>query len=359
MAISNQFLRLARTVNRMPILPQSSRLILGSLALLVAACAVPQDATNASAAEALEQGKFRQAQAHLAEVFTRGDENSETYLIRAKLKLAIGDGHSALASIENVSSQDMDDDARRVATAHALILQERFEDALELYAESDPAELAEQDLRMVLWALYELDADEAFAAGMDVALDSYPDSVELNYLAGKQLLELDIAQEAQVYADRALEGDPSNFDVRLLQGELAIAEGKLDEALTHYSKAAELRPGDPIPPANVGGLQLDLGRIEDARKTLEPAIIAHPDEPLLQWKKARLSLVEGKLEDARLALERARPFFRGNDEFTLLSAQVEDRLGNHTMALSEYQRYVRAVGGDQLVEQRISELEEG
>ncbi len=338
---------------------KSSGLLAASLAVLASACAVPEDATNASAADALEQGKFRQAQAHLAEIFTRGAENSETYLIRSQLKLAIGDGHSALASIEKVASQDMDDDARRIATAHALILQERFEDALELYAESDPAELAEQDLRMVLWALYELDADEAFASGMDVALDSFPDSVDLNYLAGRQLLDLDLAEEAEAYADRALEGDPSNFDVRLLQGQLAIARDDLDGALAHYSEAAELRPGHPIPAANVVGLQLDLGQVDAARKTLKPALVAHPDDPLLQWKNARLSLVEGDLDGARLALEKARPTFRGNDEFTLLSAQIEDELGNRTMALSEYQQYVRAVGGDTLVEQRIAELQGG
>jgi len=325
--------------------------------VLLAACSAPDQATNESARQALEDGQFAMAQAHLAEIFTNGNADSETYLVRSQLKLALGDGHSALAAIEQIAPGELSDNGRRIATAHALILQGRFDDALEPYAEADPASLSEQDLRMVLWALREMGNDEAFAAGMDVALDAHPKSTDINVLAAKQLLDLGLVEDAALFADVAFEQSPDHYEVRLLQGRVAIAEDDLEQALDHYSEASALRPGDAVPVANIAGLQLDLGRVDEAKKTLAPALVAHPDFALLQWKRARLGLAMDDLETARSALEKARRTFRGETEFTLLSAQVEDRSGNVKLALSEYQQYLRDVGGDEQIEQRIAELE--
>lgn len=60
---------------------------------------------------------------------------------------------------------------------------------------------------------------------------------------------------------------------------------------------------------------------------------------------------------ARSALEAARRAYRDNDEFTLFSAQFEDKAGNRELALAEYKRYLRAVGSDEEVEARVMELE--
>lgn len=334
----------------------SPGILAASAALLIAACSVPQDASNEAAQQAFEDGRYGLANVQLAEILSRGDATSETYLIRARLKLAVGDGYAALASIENVSSADLNDAERQIATAHALILQGKAERALELYSEADPADLSEQDLRMVLWGLRELGNDEAFAAGMDVALEAYPDSVDINVLAGNQLLDLGQVEEAASFADAALNKQAENFDVRLLQGRLAIAEDDLEQALEHYTKASEIWPSHALPQGNIAGLQLDLGRVEEARATLDPAMVRHPGEPFLQWMQARLALASGDLDGARLALETARPVFRGTAEFMLLSAQIEDQSGNGSLALWEYQQYLDEVGSDEAIELRIAQL---
>ena len=132
-----------------------------------------------------------------------------------------------------------------------------------------------------------------------------------------------------------------------------------DERISAYRRAAEAWPDFALPRANIGGLLLDRGEIEAAGATLEAAIAAHPEEPFLQWQMARYALATDDLETARAAIEIARRAFRGNDAFTLLSAQAEERFGNRALALSEYQRYLKAVGEDETIAAKIAALKAG
>ncbi|MEM6586580.1 MAG: tetratricopeptide repeat protein, partial [Pseudomonadota bacterium] len=248
---------------------------------------------------------------------------------------------------------------RRVAMAHALILEDNAQGAADLYEGMDPEDFGEQDYRMTLWILHELDEADQFEAGMDAALEAYPDSADLNTMAAEALIELDEPEEAAAYVERALASDPNHFEALLAKGELAIEAEDLEGALATYRATAEAYPDHPLPLANIAGLQLDLERVEAAGETLKSAMAAHPDEPFLQWQLARYALATDDLDTARAALETARRTFRSVDEFTLLSAQAEERFGNTSLALSEYKRYLRAVGEDDAIEAKVAALEAG
>lgn len=315
--------------------------------------------TNAQVRAALEAGQFADARAMLGDIFAADAADTGTQRIKLDLMLELQDGHAAMAAIDALPDSALSGAQRRIASAHALILQGNPQAAAQLYAEIEPDAFGEQDYRMVLWALRELGEDEEFAAGMDAGLQAHPQSADLNAMAAQVLIDLGETEEAARFADIAIASDPDHYEALLVQGQLAIGRGDLADALDHYSRASARYPDRAIPIANIAGLQLDLKRIEAAGETLKRGIAAHPDEPFLQWQLVRHALATDDLDTARRALETARRSYRGNDEFTLLSAQAEERFGNRTLALAEYRRYLRAVGSDPAVEARIAALEAG
>ncbi|MEO0590375.1 MAG: hypothetical protein AAFZ11_07415 [Pseudomonadota bacterium] len=330
-------------------------------ALVLAACGdTPVSGpTNTSLRSAIEAKDFAAARAQLAEIFENGDADAKTQRLKLELMLDLEDGYAAMAAIDALPDSALGADERRVARAHALILQDKAEAAAALYAGQDRAGFGEPDYHMMLWAMRELEDEEGFVTGMDQALEAYPQSADINALAARVLFDADLAQEAAPFADQAITTDPAHYEARVVQGELAIAREDLNAALAHYEAARDAYPSRALPYANIAGLQLDLERAEAAGETLRTAIAMHPEDPFLQWQLARFALVTGDLEIARKAIEAARRTYRGNDEFTLLSAQAEERFGNPSLAVSEYRRYLRAVGEDEAVEARIAALEAG
>jgi len=329
--------------------------LIASLALV--GCAQPPSSTNADAERAIEAREFRVARAHLAQMFEEGAADPQTYRLQMELMLEMGDGYSAMAAIENLSPSDLPPGERRVATARALLLQGKPDQAAALFDDIETENLTEADFYVALIAVKDLDEEDEFEAGMDLALDTFPDSAPLNALAAQKLIDLDLPEEAAPFAERALATDPKHYETHLVLGQIAIANDDLQTALERYQDANAIKPEKPMPLAAIAGLQLDLERYDEAGKTLDRALAQHPEMPFLIWQKARHALATGDLETTRFTVERARRSFRGNDEFTLFSAQVEEALGNRILALSEYRRYLRAVGEDAAISEHISQLE--
>jgi len=328
------------------------------LSLGFASCAdKPQGPTNLDVRQALNAHQFDEARAGLAHIFTSGAADHETLAIKLELMLEVGDGYAAMGVIDALPDAFLDQQARRIARAHALILQGKPQMAVDLYQDVDSSDFSEQDFRMALWAIRELGEDEAFEMGMDEALEAFPASADLNTLAAQQLIGLDLVEQAASFVETALASEPDHYDALLVQGRLALFEYDIPAALESYRAAEKAYPTRAFPVANIGGLLLDLGMLEEADKVLRDGVQAHPDDPFMQWQFARVALAQGNLDLARPALEAARRTYRGTDEFTLFSAQAEERFGNRKLALAEYRRYLRAVGEDEGVERKIAELE--
>lgn len=326
-------------------------------ALVVTGCKDAPVPTNAAAQQALDDGQLRRAEARIGDLFVAGLADEATQRIKLDVMLALGDGYGAMAAIDALGTSALPEAERRIAKAHAYILQGNPQAAADLYDAMEPSDFSEQDFRMTLWTLRELGETEELGLGLEAALQAFPDSADLNTMAAQVLIGLGELQEAQDYVTRAIASDPAHYEARLAQGELAIAAGDLDAALGHYRAASRSSPDRALPHANIAGLQLDLKQIEAAGETLKSALAAYPEEPFLQWQLARYALATDDIETARRALENARRAFRGNDEFTLLSAQAEEKFGNRELALAEYRRYLRAVGEDAAIEAKVAALE--
>lgn len=306
---------------------------------------------------AYEAGQYGIANAHLADVLANGDVDAPVRKLQVELMLKLGDGNRAIAAIEQLSESELGGVERRVALAHAQILQGAPDKTAAIYEPIPIEDYTEQDVRMLLWALRDLGRDDEFTDGMDFALSQFPDSAYLNALAADQLYDLRLPAEAKPYVETAVASGPDILEVQLVAGREAIFDGDLEQAIVLYTRANEINASNPLPLTNVVGLHLDLEQTEEAGKVLKPALERHGGFPFLQWQLARYNLAVGDLQGAREAKDRVVRQFADNPEFVLLMADIEAAFGNERLALDNYRRFVREVGEVPEVMQKIAELE--
>lgn len=327
-------------------------------ALALGGCGMTETAsTYEDARSAFDDRQYRIANAHMADLIQQGSTDDRVRLLQVELMLAMGDGNRAIAAIEQLPQSAFGGAERRIALAHAQILQGNPAKTAQMYEPLPTEAYTEQDFRMLLWALREMGETDSFTVGMDVALDLFPQSAHLNALAADRLFDLDLPEEGETYAATALANAPDLYEVQLVAGRAAIARGELEGALGHYRRASEINPSRATPLANIAGLHLDMGNVDAAGEVLDGAIAQHPGFPMLQWKLARYRLARGDVAGAREAHERARRTFIENPQFILLTAEIEAAAGNTTLALDSYRRFVREVGEVPEVMERIAELE--
>ncbi|MEO1220562.1 MAG: tetratricopeptide repeat protein [Pseudomonadota bacterium] len=330
-----------------------------ALAVSFAGCSemMSTSSTFEDAQSAFEQGQYRVANAHLADLLAKGQTGEDVRKLQLELMLTMGDGNRALAALNELPESALDPDDRRIALAHAYVLQGAPEKAAQLYQALLQEEYTEQDFRMLLWALRDMDETEDFASGMDFALESFPDSPYLNALAADQLYDFGLPEEAAPFADNALENGSEVFEAHLVAGRKAISDEDLEQAIVHYRKAHELNPTNALPLSNVAGLYLDLERVEEAGEVIKLAVENYGDFPFLQWQVARYKLETGDLQGAREAKDKVERVYSDNPEFMLVAADIEAEFGNTGLALDNYRRFVREVGEVPEVMQKIAELE--
>lgn len=329
-----------------------------TLCASLSACDVfSTSSTYEDAAKAFEQGQYRIANAHLTDVLANGEADERTHLLQLQLMLALGDGNRAMAAINELPESALGGVYRRVATAHAQILQGDAEKTALMYEPLAQDEYTEQDLRMLLWALKDLEEVDDFREGMDFALDRFPASPHLNALAADQLYDFRLPGEAAKFASVALQNGPDVLEARLVAGRMAIFDGDLEGAIGHYKRANEINPFNALPVTNVVGLHLDLGQVEEAGEALGPALENHGDFPFLQWQNARYKLATGDAQGAREAKDRIERVFYDNPEFMLLVGDIEAAFGNNRLALDNYRRFVEEAGEVPAVMATIAELE--
>ena len=313
--------------------------------------------TLEDAQAAYTQGQYRIANAHLADLLERGEAGPEVRKLQLQLMLTMGDGNRAMAALGQLSEAEFGGVDRRIALAHAQVLQGSPQKTAAMYETLPREEFTEQDFRMLLWALRDMGEGEDFAAGMDAGLDAFPNSPHLNALAADQLYDMQLPEEAERFATTAIANGEGVFEARLVAGRKSIFEGDLEGAIAHYNRAHEINPTNALPLTNVVGLHLDLGQVEEAGEVLKPALENHGGFPFLQWQLARYKLATGDIQGAREAKDKIERLFYDNPEFMLLMGEIEAAFGNKRLALDSYRRFVREVGEVPEVMDKIAELE--
>lgn len=313
--------------------------------------------TYEDAQSAFEDGQYRIANAHLIDILASGEADTKVRKLQLDLMLTLGDGNRAMAALEQLSQEDLSGAERRIALAHAQILQGAPGKTVEIYEALARDKFTEQDYRMALWAVSELGEMEDFTSGMDFALESYPDSPQLNALAANQLFDLGMGDAAQPFVATAVENGPDVFEAQLVAGRGEIFKGELEKAIEHYQLAHEINKINALPLTNIAGLYMDLDQLDEAQSVLDQAVQNHGDFPFLQWQLARYKLATGDVQGAREARDRVARIFADRPNFMILSGQIEEEMGNRSLALDGYRRFVREYGEVPEVMEKIAELE--
>ena len=317
-----------------------SALLLVSSAVLLGACSSGSETSYAEAEAAYERHHFRTARVHLANILAEGVADDKTHLLYAKLMLELGDGISAETSLAKLSEKALSPDERRAMLAHSYILQGKPEKAAQIIGKVDADRLTEQDYRMLVWSLWERGELLGNSAVMERGLAKYPQSASLNIFAGRLALDQQDAAQAQFYAEKGLKSDPKDYEALILNGRIAIAGGDLAAARGHYANAHGNYPDHAVPLANMVGLDIDLGDLKSAEKALKIGMAKHPRFPFMLFQKARLDFEKGDYETARLAVEEASAAYDGYWPIVMLTAQIEEKLGNREFAIREMSRVV-------------------
>ncbi|MEE8218091.1 MAG: FG-GAP-like repeat-containing protein, partial [Vicinamibacteria bacterium] len=152
----------------------------------------------------------------------------------------------------------------------ALLEQFRFVDAVEAFSraiEKDPT-LALARVNRVIAYLYVPDHDAARREA-EAALESTPDSLQLNYILGLVARGEGRAEDAVPYLKKVLEEDPKDLGANLTLGQSYLQLRRFDEAVEVFRIATQAEPYNVSAVYNLGMALNRAGQREEARQVLE------------------------------------------------------------------------------------------
>ncbi len=332
--------------------------LIAASALCLSACSEQEPASFASAQAAYDAKEFSQARVKLLSVLDQDAGNDDARVLLVETMLNLSDGYVAERYLNEIGDQHLDPVKRLELQARSLVVRGKAENAIELLEREENREEWSAELySALLWAHLEAGTLEDQIDVLIEAVNLYPDSATIHARAAAHFKTLDDWEKVADAVGYSLEANPAHYEARLISGELAIRDGDLVKALEIYSALAEDYPDHALPVTNVAGLQLDLGQTIAAENTLVSGLARHPDFGLLNFQNARLHYAKGNFRKSADILQQFSTPLARYVPATILSAQVDIKLGNRDMArvqLAKAARHDRFVGE---VERIIEEAE--
>ena len=295
-------------------------------------------------ADALEQGRWDEAEAQIATLAGSHPRCGEVVLGRARLHAARGEFDEAEGLFADAVLMTPDD-----AVAHALFAEFQLSrghipQAAHLASRAialDPTSSRAVVLQGRLLGLQGRVPEARAALERAVSLD--PENAEARFQLGALFYAAHLFAEAVPHFERAIALNP--LDTRIHDNLALCFEllGVADRADTAYVRALAANDGpfpDPSLDLNYGRFLLKQGRLEESRVRLDRAVARFPDRRGPVYERAKLHLARGDLEAARADAERA---MRSRDPSgTVLDLQVYFQLSTIYTRLGEVelaQRY--------------------
>jgi len=132
------------------------------------------------------------------------------------------------------------------------------------------------------------------------------DVFELNFQAGKLLLEMDQPEKAQGLIQRAATLKPESALVQRLLGDTFLAQRLVDQAVTPYKKALRLHPNDAPSLSGLGRCyELKNENLDIALAFCRQSVEIKPDDGRFHVRLGRLLRKTGQYENALAAFRKA------------------------------------------------------
>lgn len=256
------------------------------------------------AASAIATGDARTAARYYQDAATLSPSDSFIRWQLAKALLTIRDGSGAEKHIRAATRLGIDDERTRPALAHALFLQGKYAETLDLsiggFGKLPAAKILAYQVRAHI-ELGDLVAAQALLTKASklsrYSADVFFAQAELAFAHDDQQSALESLQKVQL-----LERDYPYAPARL--GQIAMAEGDAASAERYFSEATELRYGPWRDRLNRGIARLQQGKHEQAREDAKALLALLPDKAEVQLFADQAYADQDDPTRARDALER-------------------------------------------------------
>lgn len=254
-----------------------------------------------------QAGDFRGARIQLLKALKANPNNGLARLLQARVALEFGGGVQAQTELERAMQAGIPSSKVRHLRAHALILQRKFGDALDLLGpqtiEPQFAAYAARLRGQILTQQQKLpEARAEFERARRIAPNDPATLIDVVrfYAADGKI------NDASALADKVLAAKPTNAKALLLKGDIVRRTQGLEPSLTYFNRAIEVDPNNIEALLERAATLGDLKREEQARADLKRINGLVPDHPLALYLEAVLETRAGQYEKARNLMTRTK-----------------------------------------------------
>jgi tetratricopeptide (TPR) repeat protein len=288
---------------------------------------------------ALEKNLPAEARIEFMNAIKANPNDGRVRIAQARTYLLLGDGVAAEAELARARQLNVPLAETHHLMAHALLLQNRADDALAEAAKAPPAHAAyaarmRGRAQMVLANAAGAGAafDEAIAAGGN-------DSAVWTDVARFRRGTSDIGG-AVAAADKAVQLDPRNIDALTLRGELTRSQYGLAAAMPWFDRALQIDPNH-VPTLTERAATLgDLGRMTEMLAETRKILAVAPKNPTAYYLQAMLAARAKKFDLARSLYLRTGGALDDKPAGMLLASAIDFETGNAEQAIQRLQKLV-------------------
>lgn len=317
-------------------------IIIGSLlasSLALAACSTDASDPMVQAQSAFAENDYRGARIYLMSALKDDGTNPSANLLYGKTLLQLGDGVAAEAALKKLSGNKEYQAEVRGLMAHALLLRNMPERALELVQNAD-----QKYAKLAYWvkaqALLQLDREDEAVKALSDGLAAAPNDPGLLALRGNYEVDQRNISEARRTAALAIKHGPDNLDALLLSGQLALMRQDLPAAKVTFDKALKLYPDSITPLFSVAAVNADMGNQKQAKLDLKRILELAPGHPMALFLMAKIAFSDGDIDRAHELVQGAGETLSDVPGAALLRGEIAYLQGNHEQAIDWLRKFL-------------------
>jgi len=293
----------------------------------------------AQAKQFQQKGDHSAAMIQLKNALAASPEDAEARYLLAKLSLDGGDVLAADKEIRKAISLKYPDAQTMPVLARALLMQGKFQNALdetEAAAKAGGAELlcVRADAMLALGK-----RDEAKAVFESVA-QSQPDFAPALVGLGRVAFLARDPAAAMDYANKAVAAAPKSDEALLFKADLLRAQNKPEQALEAYAQVLVANPAHRSAHIEKAYLEIASGKYELAQADLAAAKKITPNSMMVTYTQALLDFTQGKNAAALESLQKVLRVAPEHMPSILLAGAVNLNLGSMQQAEQHLRKYL-------------------
>jgi Flp pilus assembly protein TadD len=306
----------------------------------LAGCSREQDDAQAFARgqAAMAKGDYHVARVELMSAARVHPNDPAVAKALARTLLELGDWLGARAAVADARRLGSTDPQLAVLEGEAAVLA-GDEETLRLLLPrlaATPADKARLAAALTMMG----DDKAAGVAAYRTAAAGFPSDGRLHIETGLAELSVGDINAAAGHASRALALEPKLPGSHILAGRVAEAQGRREAALTAYDRAVQVSPSNVA--ANLGRAAAlgDLQRFDEMEEVLDRVDVLQAGNPIAAYMRAKLLATQNKTGEALSLLNATGQKLDNHLPALVLSAQLADREGFASLAISRMRRAV-------------------